>query len=89
MLLKSEQKCWCRSCLTNQVKQTIDEHMQNLSPQKIKAIQALGKPKTIIEGIDYHLNQRGALVFSGWYLLRQGGCCDNKCTQCPYTNNKP
>lgn len=87
MPLKPEQKCWCRSCLTNQLKRIIAEHMQNLSAEKIKEIQALGKPKTFTEGIDYTLNKQGAWVFSGWYLLRQGGCCDNGCTNCPYPKN--
>jgi len=69
------------------MKETIAKHMQNLSADKIRSIQALGKPKIFIEGIDYNLNEQGALVFSGWYLLRQGGCCENGCQNCPYQTN--
>lgn len=58
--------------------------MVDLTPGKIEAIQALGKPKKFIEGIDYNKNESGAWVFTGWYLLRQGGCCGNGCTNCPY-----
>jgi hypothetical protein len=85
--MNSEVGCWCRSCLTKQVKKTIAEHMQNLSPEKIKSIRDLGKPEKFIEGIDYNINETGSWVFSGWYLLRQGGCCDNECTNCPYPKN--
>lgn len=82
--INSKAGCWCRSCLTNHMKEAINEHMRNLTPDKIKAIQALGKPTVLIEEIDYNLNEQGALVFSGWNLLRQGGCCGNGCTNCPY-----
>ncbi|MFT7034419.1 MAG: hypothetical protein ACJA2S_002933 [Cyclobacteriaceae bacterium] len=85
--VNSQEGCWCRTCLTNQMKKTIAEHMRNLSSDKIQRIQALGKPRTFTAGIDYNLNEQGSLVFSGWYLLRQGGCCGNGCLNCPYPPN--
>ncbi|WP_245553367.1 DUF5522 domain-containing protein [Echinicola vietnamensis] len=44
----------------------------------------MGKPSSLIEGIDYTINDQGLFVFSGWYLLRQGKCCGNGCQNCPY-----
>ncbi|MCK5814772.1 MAG: hypothetical protein KAH07_02395 [Flavobacteriaceae bacterium] len=62
----------------------IQEYVENLNPDRIKSIQNLGLPSTLIEGIDYTIDKNGYKVFSPWYLLRQGSCCSNKCTNCPY-----
>jgi len=84
MPMDSTQSCLCKKCLASEVKKVIRDKMQALTPQTIKQIQSLGKPEKLIEGIDYHFNDQGFLVFSGWYLLRQGKCCNNGCTNCPY-----
>ncbi len=36
-----------------------------------------------VEGLDYDL-ENGMLVFSSWYLLKRGFCCENQCRNCPY-----
>jgi len=77
-------RCLCKTCLTQEIKEKITTYLEQLTPSKIKRIQGMGKPKNCIEGIDYNLNDNGAWVFSGWYLLRQGACCTNNCTNCPY-----
>ncbi len=76
--------CLCEDCLTKEMKDIIAEYMLDLTPDKIQKVQAMRKPKKVIEGIDYTLGENGAWVFSSWYLLRQGECCDNNCTNCPY-----
>ena len=76
--------CLCKTCLTNEVKNSINSYIQNLNPKRIKEVQKLGIPSKYIEGIDYTINKNGNWVFSSWYLLRQGKCCSNNCTNCPY-----
>jgi len=30
------------------------------------------------------VNAQGLLVFSAWYLLKRGYCCEAGCRNCPY-----
>jgi len=36
------------------------------------------------EGIDFVLDEAGAVVFTADYLLRRGFCCNHKCKNCPF-----
>ncbi len=76
--------CSCQNCLHNEVQEKIEEYLTDLTPSKIKSIQKLGVPSKFIEGIDYNLNEKGHWVFTSWFLLRQGKCCNNNCKNCPY-----
>lgn len=84
ILPMNKDKCLCKSCLTIQIQTSINEYVRSLDAKRIKTIQKLGLPSTLIEGIDYSINANGNWVFSSWYLLRQGKCCTNNCTHCPY-----
>lgn len=76
----------CPDCLKKEVQNHIERWMVSLDPKKVKTIQQLGKPVQLLEGIDYTVNEQGFYVFTSWYLLRQGKCCGNGCTNCPYQN---
>lgn len=76
--------CLCQKCLIKKIKIEIEDYMADLTNDKIKKVQAFGKPNQFTEGIDYKINDQGAWVFSSWYLLRQGHCCGNGCLNCPY-----
>ena len=78
------ENCLCEKCLSKQVITTIETYMENLSSEKIKKIQGMDKPKKLINGIDFNINQQGKLVFTKWYLLRRGHCCEFGCLNCPY-----
>ncbi|WP_186644232.1 DUF5522 domain-containing protein [Fluviispira vulneris] len=39
----------------------------------------------LIEGIDFYINENGYMVFTQFYHLKRGYCCDNGCKHCPYT----
>ncbi len=41
-----------------------------------------------IEGIDFYY-EGNLMVFTEWYHLKKGFCCDNNCRHCPYKKNKP
>ncbi|HAA13762.1 MAG TPA: hypothetical protein DCE41_19550 [Cytophagales bacterium] len=40
------------------------------------------------EGVDYHVDERGRWVFTAYYHLRKGYCCQNGCKHCPYGYSK-
>lgn len=86
--MKLSGDCLCKACLSSTIQTKIQEYIRELTPQKIKEVQNLGKPTTLQEGIDYNINQNGNWVFSSWYLLRQGKCCGNGCSNCPYPKKK-
>ncbi|NQY10836.1 MAG: hypothetical protein HRT71_15160 [Flavobacteriales bacterium] len=66
------------------IKKEITHFMSDLTPAKRKQVISLKEVKNPIEGIDYTYNPGGLLMFTGWYLLRRGNCCDNDCANCPY-----
>ena len=40
---------------------------------------------TLVEGVDYHIDERsGLMVLTSLFLLKRGYCCGNKCKNCPY-----
>ncbi len=41
------------------------------------------QPK-LIEGIDYTINTNGDFVFTAYYHLKRGHCCQSGCINCPY-----
>ena len=79
-----KKSCLCNQCMHVEVKEKIKEFLTDLTPKKKEEIKALGTAKKTIEGIDYEINKEGLLVFSSWYHLRRGSCCDNVCLNCPY-----
>ena len=39
---------------------------------------------TLVENLDYIINDDGNLVFTAHYLLKRGHCCMSGCLNCPY-----
>ena len=37
----------------------------------------------LIKNVDYTVDNE-LYVFSKWYLVKQGECCNNGCKNCPY-----
>jgi hypothetical protein len=84
MSLDPLRNCYCPNCLKEAVISKIEAYMNNLTPENISKIMALGKPEKPVEGIDYYINEDGLFVFTSWYHLRRGDCCGNNCKHCPY-----
>lgn len=82
--LTVSEDCLCPSCLKNRTINQIEAYLKEITPQKRKEIKALPKTNSLIEGIDYIINENGLYVFSKWYLLKKGKCCQNGCLNCPY-----
>lgn len=43
----------------------------------------VAKPKRLAEGIDYYMDE-GKMVFTAYFLLERGYCCNSGCRHCPY-----
>lgn len=71
--------CQCPACLKKSIISSIEAFC---SEQDIKLLVAKAKPfqndKQLVENIDYTLEQ-GLYVFSKWYHLKRGYCCNNDC----------
>lgn len=76
--------CYCPSCLKKEVQDKIQQTVSQLTPNDFKEIKNLGEAKKLVEGIDYYINENGYHVFTEWYHLRRGECCNNNCKHCPY-----
>lgn len=42
------------------------------------------KNNTLIEGLHYHIDEKGKWVFTSYFLLNRGYCCHSGCRNCPY-----
>lgn len=78
--------CLCSTCFKKVFAEKLNTLLGTLS---IKSLIQLAKPykdeKTFIEYIDY-TTENGYCVFSAWYHLKRGTCCNNNCRHCPYKN---
>jgi hypothetical protein len=79
----SDTACLCPSCLRKESLERINQLIKDFKLSG-KAID-IAKYQTDknVEGIDYYV-ENGLIVFSQWFLLKRGYCCDNACRHCPY-----
>jgi uncharacterized protein DUF5522 len=77
--------CLCPSCFKNACSVKIEEYVATVTPESASENKAKDLPKTtsIIEGIDYYI-ENGNYVFKAWFHLKRGHCCENGCRHCPY-----
>ena len=66
----------------------INERIEMLvNEQGMEHFQRLADPyrdqSKLIKNVDYKIED-GLHVFSKWYLIKQGKCCNNGCSNCPY-----
>jgi hypothetical protein len=84
-----EVDCLCPACLKEATIKKIDEYVSSLTPSEALRNKAMHLPKShhLEEGIDYYISE-GLLVFTAWYHLKRGSCCQNGCRHCPYGFNQ-
>lgn len=41
-------------------------------------------PQTMIEGVDYYVNEQGLMVLTAQHHIKRGYCCGNGCKHCPF-----
>lgn len=85
--LEAESSCLCPACLKAQVRQRIAAFVRTVTPANAAAAATRARryvtDEDPVEGIDFEI-ERGLLVFTAWYLLKRGTCCEAGCRQCPY-----
>ncbi|MEN7547091.1 DUF5522 domain-containing protein [Rapidithrix thailandica] len=86
MPLSTDKGCTCPECLKSEIKKRVEEFTANppYDETQLKRIRERFTPKKLNEGIDYYLNGQGYWVFTKWYHLSRGYCCENGCKHCPY-----
>jgi hypothetical protein len=76
--------CRCPICLAKAIGRKIDERLATIPHEEaLRMASAERSNIRVVEHIDYTL-ENGNYVFSKWYLLKQGKCCDSGCRNCPY-----
>lgn len=83
--MNPEIDCLCPDCLKNATVKKITEYVGNLTSEEALNNKAKDLPKTKkqIEEIDFYI-ENGNYVFTTWYHLKRGSCCQNNCRHCPY-----
>ena len=78
----------CPECLKSRTLEQISQAVAKFEAGETDnpAAPYLGQTQTqsLIEGIDYTIEGGVALVFTAWYHLKRGECCDSGCRHCLY-----
>jgi hypothetical protein len=84
MPLDLDQDCRCRPCLIQAILERIE---LGVKLKGVAEMVELARPyrdqAELIEGLDYTIED-GNTVFTSWYHLKRGTCCENDCRNCPY-----
>ena len=91
MPLDFSQDCRCPACLKAEIKRRIEAYVATVTPETAHQSAARLGPAddALVEEIDYELDEFGRLVFTAWYLLKRGSCCQSGCRHCPYGFRAP
>lgn len=86
MPLDFSQDCRCPPCLETEIQARIAAFVATVTPAQARAGVGLrwASDDPLVEGIDYSVEGDGRLVFTAWYLLKRGTCCESGCRHCPY-----
>ena len=80
--------CLCPSCLKALAIERIDQAIKQFEAGEIanpaRAYAGQIGAQSLIEDIDYYIDQERLLVFTAWYHLKRGECCGSGCRHCPY-----
>ena len=76
------QDCLCPDCLKKRINDTI-HHLIGTKKITERMMDNYAGKENLIEGIDYYV-EKGLWVFTAWYHLKRGHCCNSGCRHCPY-----
>lgn len=77
--------CYCRDCLIDLHNEKIETLINSKPVSQILKIASNYYGHELLEKLDYTLEE-GRWIFTKWFLLKRGFCCDNGCRNCPYKN---
>ena len=81
----NQTECFCETCLSKITQEKIIQTLNSLNLQEsILVAKNYQDHEKLIEGIDYFVEHE-RYVFTKWYHLKRGICCQNGCRHCPYS----
>lgn len=83
MPMETGSDCLCPQCLPEKINLKIEEFISTHSVQDAVATAQKYKTPELLENIDYVIEE-GKWIFSKWYHLKRGTCCESGCIHCPY-----
>lgn len=84
--VSAKQDCLCPNCLHTQSLIKIDEYVSKIKTSGIKhnlAKKFSNLSGSLIPQLDFYIENNN-WVFTEWYHLKRGYCCNNNCRHCPY-----
>jgi len=84
---QANEQCLCKECLAKKINIQLQSlyHNKNLD-QLIELAKPYREKTELVEHIDFTI-ENGLYVFSAWYHLKRGKCCNNGCKHCPYNKH--
>lgn len=83
MPMSTTTDCLCPTCLPVALNEQIEKFIASNPIEKVIVAAQKQSTPTLLENIDYTIED-GNWVFSKWYHLKRGTCCDNGCRNCPF-----
>lgn len=83
MPLEIEGDCLCRECLIDIQNEKINQLINSSPLEEIIKIAAQYKSDDLFLKLDYTIED-DKWVFTKWFLLKRGFCCNSGCRNCPY-----
>lgn len=81
--LENAVDCLCSYCLKQEAIKKIDWYIESKNEENDTIKFDLPKQEKLIEDIDFYF-ENDNLVYTKWYLLKKGSCCETNCKHCPY-----
>ncbi len=76
--------CLCKPCLISRINKQIDQFLEDVEIGKVSNPDFTKyQTSELVEGIDFYI-ESGMYVFTKWYHLKRGHCCNSGCRHCPY-----
>jgi hypothetical protein len=85
--VRSISECRCKQCTAEQIKAYLEQHPEKAAGYRTKRVQEAAK-ESYTEKVDYYIDESANWVFTTYYLLKRGYCCQNDCMHCPYGYKK-
>ena len=78
--------CYCPECLKEIISAKIKTFIASGTSIQdlLYQIQDINNSSELIEEIDYYVDENQNWVFTSWYHLKRGYCCNYGCKHCPY-----
>ncbi len=81
--------CICQACTAEQIKAYLESYPEKAAKFRDKKLSSeVPIENNYTENVDYYINESGHWVFTSYYLLKRGFCCQNQCKHCPYGYKK-